>query len=407
MSSSVPRRLLGVLAALSLGVLAACGSSSGGGTGTSGDIVIGVNNSDEGNGQDLAYFGDAVQAWANDLNRRGGIDGRSIRIERCNDQASEQGATFCTRQQVQNSEIVAALGYSPLAGTIQGPTYSRAGVPFMQLGARDRYSIDGTGSVLTVDPQTIGAFGGGLAQTISGTLGKKKIAVIRLDAASLDFSFSLVKQSFEATGAEIVADIKHPATTVDFTASVVQAKAAGADAVIGLQTTPGYIRLLQAAAAQDFRVPFGAAGPTLTPDLEKAVADTGATMVLNAFAADPVHSTDPDLVAFRDAMTASNFSADIPKAGSVGAWGAAKVLESALTTIGGDAISRDAVLKALTDDTFSDVPLFDGQVGRANGTPEMPALGYTKTYMVTLDGTGARYTPEPIDIRPTLERIKS
>lgn len=387
-----------------ISVLSGCGPNSSGAP--AGAIVIGLNNSDHGNGQDLAYFGNAIEAWAKDLNSRGGISGRMVRIARCNDQASEGGATFCTRQQVQDQDLVAAVGYSPLSGTIQGPTFGRAGIPYMQLGARDRFSVDGSGSTLTVDPMSVGAFGGGLAHQFVRAMGKKKIAVIRIDSASLEYPFMLLKQSVEMLGGTIVADVRHPATTVDFAASVVQAKAAGADAIVGFETTPGYIRLLQAAAAQGIRMPFGASGPTLTPDLEKAITATGATMILNAFAADPESSSDPELVHFRKAMTAAGYADDIAKAGAVGAFAAGHVLERAITQIGNGELTRSALMKVLTNATLQDVPLFDGPVGRSNGTQQMSALGYAKTHIVTVDSNGRRYSSEPIDVHATLERMR-
>ena len=398
-------RLVFTALAVVLLVTAGCGSTKGAAP-AGGTVVIGLNNSDQGNGQDLAYFGNGIQAWANDVNARGGVAGHQIRIDRCNDQASEAGATFCTRQQVQNKDVVAAVGYSPFGGSIQGPTYGRAGVPYMQLGARDKNSVDGSGSALTVDPMSIGAFGGGLAHQFVQVMGKKKIAVIRIDSPSLEYPFTLLKQSVEMLGGTIVADVRHPATTVDFSASVVQAQAAGADAVVGFETTPGYIRLLQAATAQGLRVPFGASGPTLTPDLEKTIAATGSTMVLNAFIADPETSNDPNLVAFRNAMTSSGYAGDIAKAGAVGAWAAGWVLERAIAQIGSGEVSRAALMKVLTTNTLQQVPLFDGPVGRSNGTTQMPALGYSKTYIVTVDAQGRHYSSTPIDIHATLERMR-
>src|SRR3984957_7483323 len=138
---------LGAVAALSVGVLAACTSSSSStasnsstaaastaGSGTKAPITIGISLSETGDfASDGIAFKQGYQLWAKDVNAAGGILGRPVQLTILNDDSS-------TNQVVTNyNTLISAdhvdLTFRPFSSLLTGPAAAgaaRAGYAFVE-----------------------------------------------------------------------------------------------------------------------------------------------------------------------------------------------------------------------------------------------------------------------------------
>src|ERR1700734_2209552 len=138
---------LGAVAALSVGVLAACSSSSStttsssstasattAGSGSKAPITIGISLSETGDfSADGLAFKQGYQLWAKDVNAAGGILGRQVQLKILNDDSS-------TNQVVTNyNTLISAdhvdLTFGPFSSLLTGPASAvaaRAGYAFVE-----------------------------------------------------------------------------------------------------------------------------------------------------------------------------------------------------------------------------------------------------------------------------------
>ncbi|MFD0691074.1 branched-chain amino acid ABC transporter substrate-binding protein [Actinomadura fibrosa] len=198
-----PRAAAAAGAGLLLVPLAGCGS--GGGSGGGGDIRIGVPAPLSGDsasaGQDILA---AAKVAADEVNKAGGVRGRSIRIVQADDACSaQQGAQAA--QKLLNSKVVAvAGGYCSGAAVPAIPIYGRRDVPFV-LDASTNPSLTETGKGKVF--RTCGRDdnqGALAAKFMTGQLGARRVAVLHDNTTYAKGLADAAAGSAKGLGAQVV-----------------------------------------------------------------------------------------------------------------------------------------------------------------------------------------------------------
>lgn len=128
-------RLLGCV--LAAGLLAsACGGSSAGGGGGSGPILIGVPAPLSGDyasaGTDVVH---GAELAAKDINAKGGVLGRKLKIVSQDDACTAQTAAQAAQKLVAQKIVAAAGGYCSTAALPEVQAFHRAAVPYVMAGS--------------------------------------------------------------------------------------------------------------------------------------------------------------------------------------------------------------------------------------------------------------------------------
>ncbi|MER5636849.1 ABC transporter substrate-binding protein [Kitasatospora sp. NPDC002227] len=203
--------------------LTACGSSSagsaGGGSGAKGGDVVVMTWAPAGTGtDDRQGVTELAQAIGRDVDSKGGLHGRQLKVLACNERGSADGAAACARQAV-DAHVVAVVGaYSQHADSYL-PVLEAAGIPY--LGG---YGL----SVSEFSSPFSYPVGGGTPSLIAGSgrqlvaAGCKSVAVLRPDNRSGDALTRYLAAALKPDGVSLT-DVKVPDGGADYAAAVRQA----------------------------------------------------------------------------------------------------------------------------------------------------------------------------------------
>jgi branched-chain amino acid transport system substrate-binding protein len=222
-----------VLVAVSLVAASACG----GGGAASGPPPVKIGALVPITGLGLNYYAAAFRASVKDINAHGGIKGRPVQLEICDDRSDPMQAQVCARQLVSDGVIATAANISEFS-MVEGPILDEAGIP--QIGSEALNPEDF--SLPTAFPMD----GGILVQMAGGIVGMKRRGLHALFMATLDsppgrglvqFAGGLVRSAdINVVGAAYI-----PAAAADVSAYVQAAMQSKADVVFsGLPPTLTY-----------------------------------------------------------------------------------------------------------------------------------------------------------------------
>ncbi|MEV0530354.1 ABC transporter substrate-binding protein [Kitasatospora sp. NPDC050463] len=163
-----------------------------------------------------------AEAIGRDLNAKGGLNGRPIRVLTCNEHNTAGGATACAQQAV-DAKAVAVLGSYSQYGDNFMPVLERAGIPL----------IGGYGlSQPEFSSPLSYPVGGGLPALIGGSgrqlveAGCKAVALVRPDTPAGDTLLGYLANALKPAGIKLL-DVKAPEQSSDYTP--VARKAIGKD----------------------------------------------------------------------------------------------------------------------------------------------------------------------------------
>jgi ABC-type branched-subunit amino acid transport system substrate-binding protein len=184
----------------------------------------------------LAVF----KAAADDVNAHGGAGGHKIQVDACYDQGSPSLSAGCARQAVANHDVAVV---APLILTSDNvlPVLAQAHIPFFgafPISPSDFSSPDSF-------PTTAGGVGeeAGVGYLLAKK-GCKKMGVLYTAEPATEATVADVQAAAEANGAQVVAKVSLPMTSVDATSQIAQIENAGADCVaLSVQNnqTPGIV----------------------------------------------------------------------------------------------------------------------------------------------------------------------
>ena len=388
-----------VIAALGLGAAAGCG---GGGTPGPSPVRIGalVPISEFG----LAYDAAAFKAATRSINAHGGVKGRPVVVEICDDRNDPNEAQACARKLVADGVIATAANVSEFS-MVEGPILDEAGIP--QIGSQAISPEDFT------LPTAFPLEGGLFVQSAGGVVGMKRRGLRSLFPVTIDTPAARTAvQSLglltRAGGIDLAGAAYMPGAASDFTSYVQAAMQSKADVVFPILppsvTIPFLIASRQAGARYLIMLPTGEFSAS---DIALMGGSSAITENDIEFAAlPPLTATDrfPALRTFAADMDAELAAGDRDAApqrrtsGSVMAWLCVQVitrLVSTLTTV--DAASLlDALRTSPTVDTLGLTPAW--APGRS-GPPTLPRVtnlfGYLSTHK-----NGVEVLSDPVPFSP-------
>jgi branched-chain amino acid transport system substrate-binding protein len=240
-------------------------------SGARSEIVLGSFGTSSGPiGAAVATIPVAVQAWAATVNAAGGLDGHPVRVVFGDDGGDPGRALALARRMVEQDHALAFVG-------THGPTTLQAVVPYAE---EHRIPIVGGTTSLAVEDQSPMVFnpqagllgsGRGFVTTLTHQTPARKASVIYCrEAPGCAASRDAIAAYAGEAGLRIVHEAQVSLAQPDFTAEVVAARQAGAEAVIGVVDVASMIRYIRAAGRQGWKPVFSGSFAFDTVDAERA-----------------------------------------------------------------------------------------------------------------------------------------
>ncbi|MCU1375912.1 MAG: hypothetical protein JWO68_3198 [Actinomycetia bacterium] len=283
-----------------------------------------------------------AEAAVKSINAAGGVKGRPMALEYCDDQGDPNKAIACARKGV-SSGALADVATVSIGGAQAFPIFEAAKMPYV--GPSAIAPIEKTSKLsYLIDGSTLASYGG-IAPWASRVSHASKIAVIYSDNSSLSGNRTAMRFGTDRAGMSIVKEITLPLNSIDLSPYIAQIRNSGADAVFGALTPDDVIKYWKAAKAQNVNVPFFTIVSTL--DAKSVTAAGGGaegSFLVSQFP--DVAGNEPSIVQYRKDM--DKYS---PKASqnpvSLRAYASVKLVAAALNTVQGSTLSRATLASAL------------------------------------------------------------
>jgi branched-chain amino acid transport system substrate-binding protein len=387
-----------VLAAASLAAAAGCG---GGGAGGPAPIRIGSLLPLSGYG--LSYYASAFSAAVRSINARGGVKGRPLQMDVCDDHSDPNQAQACARKLVGDGVIATAADVSELS-MVEGPILDEAGIA--QVGGEAVNTEDFT------LPTAFPLDGGIFIQAAGGIIGARRRGLHSLFAVTIDTPagrtlVGSVDQVAKAAGIEPAGAAYIPEAATDVLAYVQAAIQSRADIVFpGLPPSATIPFLVDSRVAGAKYLVMLPAGEFTQADIELMGGPQAVTENDIEFAAlPPISAADrfPALKTFAADMDAERAAGDRNAApefrtgGSVSAWLCVQIIARLAASL--PVIDAAGILRALrTSPTVDTLGLTPPWAPGRTGPPTMPrvtnAFGYLSSQR---DGVEVLTDPTPLN----------
>jgi ABC-type branched-subunit amino acid transport system substrate-binding protein len=393
--------LLGVALAAVIVVTAACESA-----GAPGPRPIRIGALVPVTALGLSFYASAYEAAARNINLHGGIKGRPLQVEICDDRNDPNQAQVCARRLVSDGVIATASNISEFS-MVEGPILDEAGIP--QVGSEAINPED------TFLPTAFPLDGGIFVQVAGGVVGMKRrglhsLYVVTVDSPPGRTLVGLTGQLARAGEIAPVGASLVPIAATDLSVYVQAAMQSKADVVFpGLPpslTIPFMIASRQAGARYLIMVPYGEFRPQDIALMGGREAATENDIEFSALPA--VSSTDrfPALRAFAADMDAQLATGDRNAAperrtgGSLAAWLSVQIIARVAATLA--TVDAAHLLEALRTmpvvDTLGLTPPWSP--GRT-GLPMLPRVTNLFGYLST-QRNGVEVLADPTPLNPFL-----
>jgi branched-chain amino acid transport system substrate-binding protein len=326
--------------------LAACGSTAS--AGSSDPIIFGVSGPFTGNNAEYGQtWKKAWQLILDDVNGKGGINGRKLQLNYQDSQADPKQSVLIAQKFANDQTILAELGdFASPASMAASSIYERAGLvqfgftnshPKFTLGGDHMFSTSVTQSVAAVDMAKHSV------QELKGT----RQAVLYLDTDWGKTTSSIYIPAAQQAGAQIVFSQSYLSTEKDFRALLLQVRAANPDLIVLHSYYNDAALIIQQARLVGITAPIFADGSAYSPQLISLAGSAANGVILTAefLPTDP----RPEVQAFVKAYE-KRYNA-VPDGFAEGAYDALNVLIWAVKKGGA---SRDGIFNALR--TGTDIP---------------------------------------------------
>ena len=217
-----------------------------------GDIVLGSFGQETGPlGALFAPGIAAVKAWAADLNARGGINGRKVKVLFADDGGDPSRALAIVRNFVEKDKVVAVIAeHGPVTVAAVLPYLEKVGVP--RIG-----SVEGNKAVqyspVSFQATVGGDRGTGWSHILPLLLAPNVKKIYTLYCREIEACSNYndrVKEFAPKLGLTVVGSSQSSIAQPDFTPEVLAAKSAGADAIVPILENASTIRLARAVNRQ-------------------------------------------------------------------------------------------------------------------------------------------------------------
>ncbi|MFE4963774.1 ABC transporter substrate-binding protein [Streptomyces sp. NPDC056660] len=347
---------LGVMAAAVILVASACGSGDSDDSGGSSTkarptapapkgtpIVIGsVGHYSGFAGATSKASADAVSAWAQWTNDKGGINGHPVKVVVKDDQADPSKALAAVKSMVEQDKVIALVGSHEAGLEAVWEKYTTGkGIPVV--GGSSNSAAYETDPLFFPTAQTAANYVA-LWANAAKLAGRHQVGAIACaEVPACQSMFSLVKRAAPAVGVTFASGLAVSASAPSYTSQCLSLRAKGVDAVITGTAQEVTTRFISDCAKQGYKPLFVIPGQSYKPDVAKNPAHEGAYLANDSF---NWFSDDPAAKEFRDTM--SIYSPNSPlNASATAGWAAAVMFGKALATATSAAPTSADVVKGL------------------------------------------------------------
>lgn len=346
----------------------------------------------------------SLKAAARDVNQHGGIQGRPVRIENCDDGQNPNGAQTCARKLVAD-HVIAVAGSLTALSMVETPILDEAGIP--QVGNQALNPEDFT--LPTAFP-----LDGGLYVDTAGELfgakqrGLQSVFVVTYDNPTGKLFLGLVTQLCQAIGLNLVGQAFVPLAATNFSSYAAAAVQSHADLVFPQMPDPSLSGFLtaskQAGGRYALAMPYGEIPPNEMAELGGAQGPTENSVEFSGVP--PVGALDvfPALRTYKADMDALLASGDEAAAvggrtgGTLEGWLAVMVIAKLAKSL--HTVSARSLLQALrTRPTVDTLGLTAPWRPGSNGPPSMPRITNGAGYFIAQkNGVDVLVDPKPFDV---------
>jgi branched-chain amino acid transport system substrate-binding protein len=335
-----------------------------------------------------------LDAHVQSINAAGGINGRKIEVQFCNDAFNANTGAACARTAVSDG-VVAVVGAASSQAPAELPVLEAAGIPWLA-GAGSGGPIEGTSAMsypITGGTQSMQV---GMGRLLVNK-GAKNVAVIVADAAAAYAAADDIASGAKAGGAESYR-ILAPLGAPDFSAVASSALAKTPDAVAVASTATDAPRIIKAVRQAGFKGNISTLANIFKPADQKALGDLANNVFVTSSAV-PVSSTSvPQVQQFLADMSKYHPEA-VTDNGSLGTWTAVTFFVEIVKRLDGQ-VSASAITGLLNK---LDKPIVLGTVPDYAGIPNPPvAVKYPrvptfKVYVSEATGGTLKQDGDPIE----------
>ncbi|WP_327000504.1 ABC transporter substrate-binding protein [Dactylosporangium sp. NBC_01737] len=335
-----------------------------------------------------------LDAHVQSINAAGGINGRKIEVQFCNDAFNANTGAACARTAVSDG-VVAVVGAASSQAPAALPVLEAAGIPWLA-GAGSGGPIEGTSSVsypITGGTQSMQV---GMGRLLANK-GGKNIAVIVADAAAAYAAADDIANGAKAGGAQSYR-VLAPLGAPDFSAVASSALAKTPDAIAVASTATDAPRIIKAVRQAGFKGNISTLANIFKPADQKALGDL-ADNVFVASSAVPVSNTSVPQVQQFLADMAKYHPEAVTDNGSLGTWNAVTFFVEIVKRLDGQ-VSAAAITGLLSK---LDKPIVLGTVPDYAGIPNPPVVSNYprvptfKVYVSQATGGTLKQDGDPIE----------
>lgn len=276
-------------------------------------------------GATMAPFFLGARAWVADVTTRGGLGGHPVRLILGDDGGDPARAQSLARRMVEQDKVQAFY-------TVAAPTTLQAVTPYLE---QVQVPIIGLCECNPAVDESPMAFQPGIGSTtglawahlapLVGMSDKRKLSIFFCrEVTSCSQSAEGIKRLAAQVGVQVVHETQMSLAQPDFTAEVLSARNAGADAVIVVADNATIVRILRSAHRQNYRPQVS----TPTAGYEPRFIRTGGADVEGTVVASSTvpWSTSPRLADYRAAMARYLPEGELSTLGAE-MWGSGKLIE--------------------------------------------------------------------------------
>ena len=302
------------------------GPGPGTGGGPLGEIRLGSFGVQSGVlGATMAPFFQGARAWVADVSARGGLNGHPVRLIFGDDGGDPAKTQALVRRMVEQDKVQAFY-------TVAAPTTLQAATPYLEQALVPIIGLCECNPAVDESPM---AFQPGIGSTtglawahlapLVGMTDKRKLSIFYCrEVSSCPQSAEGIKRLAGAVGVQVVHETQMSLAQPDYTAEVLSARNAGADAIIVVADKATIVRILRSAHRQGYRPQVSTPTAGYEPDFIRAGGDdVEGTVVASSTVP---WSTSPRLADYRTAMARYVPDGEMSTLGAE-MWGAGKLIE--------------------------------------------------------------------------------
>jgi ABC-type branched-subunit amino acid transport system substrate-binding protein len=390
-------------AAAAIGALlaaSACGNSGSGSSssekGINGKVVtVGLSETLSGPGADFGNIGRGAQAYLENVNAEGGINGYTFKFTAQDNAYVSSTAVATARALAPKSFMIVTGGTPPVQGiktvadALKTPIFANANGDFFANASKYMFGQNPSYAGLAMSD----------TRFLVQDKGFKKLALLYQSDDVGEGASKAVPGYAKSLGATVLTSVGVPITATDFSAYAAKLKSSGADAVVSMMAPAILAGVQKAAISVQYNPKWTSIFATQSTSYTQSVP---ASVVANTYSDAYQHSVnaDPSGATFKK-VVGKYFPEAVTSSSAVQGWNFGAIIEKAVksATAGGKALTQADFMKALESD-FSGSP-----VGF------IPSLTYTAAnhvgasaaavYTLTPDGPGQMVSDfKPIPSKP-------